>query len=612
MAHAAAKQLCLAERNLAGAVRGFLKGIWNKQALQIGSKKRVPIGVCVSGGPDSMALAYLLKRVSKADEIRTKPVAFIVNHNARQGSGEEAKHVSSLLQKLGIKSEILEMEWPGIGDPSALPDFEMQARRARYRLIANAAIQRQIRHLFLGHHQDDQIETILMRLIRNSSDSFLGHQGIAEHSTIPCCEDIRGAQTAKENISFEAWLRDASAHRAAIKMPFEAPNVNKGKMIAPSTAGMQIHRPLLTFPKSELVQLCDTDSIPYVLDKTNFDPTLTLRNSIRHLRSNYTIPRALQGSSVLELQRVAQHSAKSLAARGESILKMVRVRSLDLRSGRMTICLTPPFRDTCENDLEAGAYALARLTSVVSPQSKDDDQPTLVSQQKLMDFLEIEKRGAKEQMTMQQVLCQKVESDPSLWTERSTVWTFSRPPMRKRELELTSMVFVPWLESTGAAGKTLTKTEKKYLAEKFKRKGLWSKWLLWDHRYWIRVRTQNAERLSTIRLRTYTESDSTEVYKNLESGKHDFQAMLAEAAPGKARYTLPVLTVDGNVSVFPTFNVMLQRPDQRGPKPGLDCHPIQEWEVCYKILDQSFIKSQIGTIEWRNSPHIGCQSNANE
>ncbi len=60
-----------------------------------------PPGVCVSGGPDSMALAYLLKQVSKSDEIRTKPVAFVVNHNARKGSGEEAKYVGWLLQKLG-------------------------------------------------------------------------------------------------------------------------------------------------------------------------------------------------------------------------------------------------------------------------------------------------------------------------------------------------------------------------------------------------------------------------------------------------------------------------------------------------------------------------------
>ena len=61
------------------------------------------IGVCVSGGPDSMAMAYLLKQIPRVDSrIRIEPLAFIVNHNAREGSMQEVISVSRQLEKLGM------------------------------------------------------------------------------------------------------------------------------------------------------------------------------------------------------------------------------------------------------------------------------------------------------------------------------------------------------------------------------------------------------------------------------------------------------------------------------------------------------------------------------
>lgn len=49
-----------------------------------------------------MALAYLLKQIPLEDRtVLLEPLAFIVNHNARKGSEEEAKFVSAELEKLG-------------------------------------------------------------------------------------------------------------------------------------------------------------------------------------------------------------------------------------------------------------------------------------------------------------------------------------------------------------------------------------------------------------------------------------------------------------------------------------------------------------------------------
>lgn len=69
-------------------------------------------GLCVSGGPDSMALAALFSKIKKLNldfpsstNYNTYPLgilkAFIVDHQAREGSAEEAKTVAHQLGKMG-------------------------------------------------------------------------------------------------------------------------------------------------------------------------------------------------------------------------------------------------------------------------------------------------------------------------------------------------------------------------------------------------------------------------------------------------------------------------------------------------------------------------------
>jgi tRNA(Ile)-lysidine synthase TilS/MesJ len=67
----------------------------------------------VSGGVDSMALAYLLHRVAKDESKKLfghiRPVAFVVNHNSREGSREEADLVQKELSKFGTKRLVLSL-----------------------------------------------------------------------------------------------------------------------------------------------------------------------------------------------------------------------------------------------------------------------------------------------------------------------------------------------------------------------------------------------------------------------------------------------------------------------------------------------------------------------
>jgi hypothetical protein len=191
---------------------------------------------------------------------------------------------------------------------------------------------------------------------------------------------------------------------------------------------------------------------------------------------------------------------------------------------------------------------------------------------------------------------------------RSTVWTLSRPPMREKELHLASMAFSHPRRCEIVEGKDPSDHGWNSSVEESKKNGLWSSWLLWDHRYWIRVRADSVERLSRIRIRTYSESDVQRVYEMLEDGRDDFRAMLAESAPGKSRFTIPVLTFDRIVSVFPTLNVVVEKSK---PAVGtrLSHQTILDWEVCYKTLELPFIKDQVATIEWRNA-NLNCHASA--
>ena len=65
--------------------------------------------VAVSGGPDSLALAFLSKIYSIQKNLKVK--FYIIDHKLRAESTAEAKYVKKLLKKLNINAEIL--SWRG-------------------------------------------------------------------------------------------------------------------------------------------------------------------------------------------------------------------------------------------------------------------------------------------------------------------------------------------------------------------------------------------------------------------------------------------------------------------------------------------------------------------
>ena len=117
--------------------------------------------VAVSGGPDSLALAFLAKCYSLKN--KTKVKYFIVDHKLRKGSTLEAKTVKNILSKIDINCKIL--NWNG-KKPST--NIQSQARDKRFFLLAMECKKNNITNLLLGHHLDDLSENFLIRIVRGS------------------------------------------------------------------------------------------------------------------------------------------------------------------------------------------------------------------------------------------------------------------------------------------------------------------------------------------------------------------------------------------------------------------------------------------------------------
>jgi tRNA(Ile)-lysidine synthase len=132
------------------------------------------LAVAVSGGPDSMALAYCLKRWGGT------VTALIVDHGLRPESAVEAEQTQKRLAAQAIPATILRWEHEPV-----VTRLHVTARKARYRLLLDACRHQGIAHLLLAHQREDQAETILMRLAKGSGINGLA--GISAHSV---SEDI--------------------------------------------------------------------------------------------------------------------------------------------------------------------------------------------------------------------------------------------------------------------------------------------------------------------------------------------------------------------------------------------------------------------------------------
>ncbi|HET7086920.1 MAG TPA: tRNA lysidine(34) synthetase TilS [Rhizomicrobium sp.] len=127
--------------------------------------------VAVSGGGDSIALMHLLADYAREKKLPA-PVVLTVDHGLRASSAKDAKRVAAWAKKAGLKVQLL--KWRG---PKAKTGIEAAAREARYRLMGAWLRKNKVVTLLVGHTEDDQAETFLLRLARGSGlDGLAGMQ----------------------------------------------------------------------------------------------------------------------------------------------------------------------------------------------------------------------------------------------------------------------------------------------------------------------------------------------------------------------------------------------------------------------------------------------------
>ncbi len=198
-----------------------MEEVYNFIRNKINLKPGDGIIVGVSGGPDSMALLYILNEFKEKMDL--KLVCAHINHNTRKETDEEEKYLKNYCKQNNIIFECKKIDkW---GDDN----FENEARVVRYNFFEELIDNYGAKYLMTAHHADDLIETILMRIVRGST--LKGYSGFSKI-------------------------------------------VNKGSY--------KIIRPLITLTKDDIIDFDKKNNIKYYIDSTNNDNIHT-RNRYRHV-----------------------------------------------------------------------------------------------------------------------------------------------------------------------------------------------------------------------------------------------------------------------------------------------------------------------------------------
>jgi tRNA(Ile)-lysidine synthase len=459
-------------------------------------------------------------------------------------------HLTNLV--VGIKSRTVKILWPSNPKPVGGSNFESLARIHRYQNLAYVSLEEGINSLFLGHHLSDQVETIISRLIRGHGFITSGLIGMKAVNDIPCCQSILGAFDGHDISSLSKPRRTMSTPRFIIQEgkiePEHAsaapPVVQRSSFsdsILMSNPGVKICRPLLSFDKPRLIKTCEINGVPYVNDPSNLDPKTTNRNAIRYLLSNNKMPKALRQESILGL---AAASARLLEARSETLIKLIKATQLirvDLRSGRLVVLVPEDITRTYDATEPQAALYVSRLLRLISPsQQKSYMQHTTLARWIFPELLKATHSTLNclhrpSSCTAGNVLVERLDGPPGRLLE------LTRRPFKAGEDPIQGFVPAPFYYKGSDRD--------------------WSKWSVWDSRYWFRIRTRDPEEVRRFSIRALRVSDLRKLNNTDAQVCTDLQrrlkTVLHEAAPGMLRYRLPVLMKGDDLRALPTLDIGL-------------------------------------------------------
>ncbi len=118
--------------------------------------------VALSGGVDSTVLLHSLVALSQQHPDWPPISAVHINHHLQQQADAWQRDCEQLCASLHIDCEVMHAQ----GQPAKGDSVEAWARAQRYRLLAESIKPGEV--VFSGHHQNDQIETLLLQLSRGA------------------------------------------------------------------------------------------------------------------------------------------------------------------------------------------------------------------------------------------------------------------------------------------------------------------------------------------------------------------------------------------------------------------------------------------------------------
>jgi len=132
-------------------------------------EKKDKIVVGVSGGPDSVALLYLLNGLRK--ELKISLHIAHLDHMLRMDSYKDREFVESLANKLGLSITCAKVNVKELAKRGSQEEI---ARNARLGFLFKVTKDIKASKIALGHNLDDQAETVLMRILRGTGLYGLG------------------------------------------------------------------------------------------------------------------------------------------------------------------------------------------------------------------------------------------------------------------------------------------------------------------------------------------------------------------------------------------------------------------------------------------------------
>lgn len=168
----------------------------------------------VSGGPDSMALLHFLNRYK--ENLNIEIIALSIDHQLR---GEESKADSEYVKKQCIDWNI-PFKRVNVDVKSYIQKYKLSqqtaSRKARYDVYKEVLKKTNAKYLALGHHADDQVETMLMALAKVTRPEIL--------SGIPLKRPLDESEIIRPLLSVNKMMIESYCKQYKIDPRYDASN----------------------------------------------------------------------------------------------------------------------------------------------------------------------------------------------------------------------------------------------------------------------------------------------------------------------------------------------------------------------------------------------------